>query len=74
MFQDEAEFGRINKPKYCWCEKKTRPSVPCHHIREYRYLYGAVEPETGDNLFWIMPRCNTKYMNFLGKIIAELCR
>ena len=25
MFQDEAGFGRINKPKYCWCEKGTRP-------------------------------------------------
>ena len=23
MFQDEAGFGRINKPKYCWC----RPGV-----------------------------------------------
>ena len=42
MFQDEAGFGRINKPKYCWCEKGNRPSVPCHHIREYRYVYGAV--------------------------------
>ena len=44
MFQDEAGFGRINKPKYCWCAKGVRPSVPCHHIREYRYVYGAVEP------------------------------
>ena len=35
MFQDEAGFGRINRPKYCWCRKGTRPSVPCHHIREY---------------------------------------
>ena len=34
MFQDEAGFGRINKPKYCWGEKGIRPSVPCHHIRE----------------------------------------
>jgi len=47
MFQDEAGFGRINKPKYCWCEKGVRPVVPCHHIREYRYAYGAVEPQTG---------------------------
>lgn len=31
MFQDEAGFGRINKPKYCWCKKGSRPSVPCHH-------------------------------------------
>ena len=32
MFQDEAGFGRINKPKYCWCEKGIRPSVPCLHL------------------------------------------
>ena len=24
MFQDEAGFGRINKPKHCWCEKGMR--------------------------------------------------
>ncbi|MEE0264312.1 MAG: hypothetical protein UD936_01685 [Acutalibacteraceae bacterium] len=26
-------------------------SVPCHHIREYRYAYGAVEPLTGESCF-----------------------
>ena len=39
MFQDEAGFGRISKPKYCWCTKEVRPEVPCHHIREYKYAY-----------------------------------
>lgn len=63
MFQDEAGFGRINKPKSCWCKKKCRPRVPCHHIREYRYAYGAVEPKTGDSFFLIMPYCNTNCMN-----------
>ncbi|MDD6489492.1 MAG: IS630 family transposase [Clostridia bacterium] len=63
MFQDEAGFGRINKPKSCWCEKGIRPTVPCHHIREYRYAYGAVEPETGEGYFLIMPYCNTNCMN-----------
>ncbi len=63
MFQDEAGFGRINKPKYCWCESGVRPSVPCHHIREYRYVYGAVEPLTGESCFLVMPCCNTKCMN-----------
>jgi len=62
MFQDEAGFGRINKPKYCWCYPDLRPTVPCHHIREYRYAYGAVEPLTGDYFFLIMPRCNTDCM------------
>jgi len=72
MFQDEAGFGRINKPKYCWCRKGFRPSVPCHHIREYRYVYGAVEPLTGDSCFLIMPYCNTVCMNvFLEHLSAS---
>ena len=62
MFQDEAGFGRINKPNYCWCEKGIRPCVPYHHIREYRYAYGAVEPITGDSCFLVMPYCNTAYV------------
>ena len=71
MFQDEAGFGRINKPKYCWCEKGTRPSVPCHHIREHRYVYGAVEPLTGDSCFLVMPCCNSGCMNLF---LEELSR
>lgn len=72
MFQDEAGFGRINKPKHCWCRKGVRPSVPCHHIREYRYVYGAVEPLTGDSCFLIMPYCNTVCMNvFLEHLSAS---
>ena len=63
MFQDEAGFGRINKPKYCWCREGLRPSVPCHHIREYRYAYGAVEPVTGESFFLIMPNSDTECMN-----------
>ena len=72
MFQDEAGFGRINKPKMCWCPKGVRPSVPCHHIREYEYLYGAVEPMTGENFFLIMPYCNTECMNiFLDELSKQ---
>jgi len=72
MFADEAGFGRINKPRYCWCPSGFRPSVPCQHIREYRYAYGAVEPLTGENFFLIMPNCNTECMNiFLQKLSEE---
>ena len=71
MFQDEAGFGRINKPKYCWCEKGIRPSVPCHHIREYRYAYGAVEPVTGESFFLVLPYCNSDCMNVFLKRLSE---
>jgi len=66
---DEAGFGRINKPKYCWCPKGFRPTVPCHHIREYRYAYGAVEPLTGESCFLVLPYSNTVCMNVF---LAEL--
>lgn len=72
MFQDEAGFGRINKPKYCWCENGVRPSVPCHHIREYYYTFGAVEPLTGNSFFLVLPRCNSACMNqFLQDLSDE---
>jgi putative transposase len=71
MFQDEAGFGRINKPKYCWCRKGYRPSVPCHHIREYRYAYGAVEPQTGQSFFLVMPYCNTDCMNVFLRELSK---
>jgi len=71
MFQDEAGFGRINKPRYCWCRKEIRPNVPCHHIREYRYAYGAVDPQRGDSFFLVLPYCNTACMNVF---LQELSR
>jgi len=71
MFEDEAGFGRINKPKYCWCYPGIRPVVPCHHIREFRYAYGSVEPLTGDSFFLVLPYSNTEcmntYLNYLSK-------
>ena len=72
MFQDEAGFGRINTPKRCWCPKGIRPSVPCHRIRQYRYAYGAVDPDTGEHFFLVLPWCNTEMMNmFLDELSKQ---
>jgi len=71
MFEDEAGFGRINKPKYCWCFPGHRPTVPCHHIREYRYAYGAVEPLSGESFFIVAPYCNTACMNLFLQLLSE---
>ncbi len=71
MFEDEAGFGRINKPKYCWCNNNIRPSVACHHIREYRYAFGSVDPLTGESFFLVLPNCNTENMNVFLKEVSE---
>lgn len=74
-FQAEAGFGRINQPKYSRCEKGTRPYVSCHHIREYRYVFGAVEPLTGGTCFVVMPYRNTESMNvFLEELFNTFPR
>ena len=75
MFEDEAGFGRISDPAACWAPSGIRPVVCCHHVREYRYAYGAVDPIDGDNFFLIMPHCDTKCMNvFLRELSATYPR
>ena len=45
--------------------------MPCHHIRGYRYAYGAVEPLIGEGYFLVMPYCNTTCMNIFLKQLSE---
>lgn len=63
MYQDEAGFGRISKLGKCWAPGDVRPQVPSHHIREFRYCYGAVDAHTGESFFLIAGACNTAWMN-----------
>jgi len=64
MFEDEAGFGRINTPKRCLCPEGIRPTVPCLHVREYRYAFGAVDPIKGNSHFLVLPRCDTACINY----------
>lgn len=71
MFQDEAGFGRINKPKRCWCGDGVRPVVPCHHVREYVYAYGAVSPMDGELFSLVLPYANTVCMNIFLEHLSK---
>ena len=69
MYQDEAGFGRINKPKACWCGNGLRPVVPCLRVREYVYAYGAISPIDGEMVSLVLPKANTECMNiFLAEV------
>lgn len=71
MFQDEAGFGRINKPKRCWCKKGLRPNVPCHRVREYSYAYAAVSPHDGEMASLVLPYANTACMNIFLQEVSK---
>ena len=59
-----GEFERVNKPKACRFAKGVRTSVPCCHlIQEYRYAYGAVNPQDESNFFLYMLYYNKDCMN-----------
>jgi transposase len=62
MFQDEARFGRINKPRKCWAPKGVRPIVKSQIIRQYTYSYGAFSPKDGDCTLLILPSMTNKAM------------
>jgi putative transposase len=72
MFQDEAIFGRIGKLYRCWAWNGFRPAVIRQKIREYCYLFGAVEPLTGESCFRIISHCDTVCMNvYLKELSAQ---
>ena len=66
-----TESAKIVTIKRCWCPKGQRPSVPCHHIREYRYAFGAVEPLSGESFFLTMPNCDTECTNIFLEKLSE---
>jgi hypothetical protein len=73
MFEDEASFGRISEPSYCWCPSGIRPAVPCQRVREYVYVYGPSDPIDGEFFSIIAPKCKTDWMNvFLLELSKEV--
>ena len=63
MCFDEARFGRITGLRRCWAPFGLRPVIGAQIIREYVYVYGAVDPHTGITFFMILPFVDTACMN-----------
>lgn len=75
FFQDEARMG-LHLPKYRRLTAKgVCPVQPFDPLYEYYWLYGAVEPATGEAHFWEMPAlnadCFSVYLSELSKAYPE---
>jgi hypothetical protein len=69
MFQDEARFGRMVRPKRCWAPAPLRPVVGNGYEREFVYVYGAVSPREQE-LDWRLSReMNTARM---GEFLTQV--
>jgi len=71
MFKDEARFGRISDPRYCWAPKGTRPVAPLQLVREYTYAYAAVSPNDGTLDSLVLPDVNAESMSIFLSIVSE---
>lgn len=71
MCQDEAAVGRISTITSSWCPRGVRAIVPSQHIREYQYIYGAVDPRDGERFFMTAPRCDSQWMSLFLKQLSQ---
>jgi hypothetical protein len=69
MFQDEARFGRMARPRRCWAPLPWRPVMLNGYERQFMYVYGAVSPLQGDLDWMICSEMNTVRM---GEFLAQV--
>jgi transposase len=71
MFQDEARFGRIIDPRSCWAKTPYRPVVNLALVREFKYAYAAVAPQTGRLDFMVAEKMNTENMTLFLRQVSH---
>jgi hypothetical protein len=63
-FQDEARVGQKNKVTRRWAKRGSRPSAPRDQRTRSAWIFGAICPARGVGAGLVLPRCNTKAMQW----------
>jgi len=71
MVCDEAGFGRISSHADCWGPVGERAVVPSQQVREFIYVYGAVDPKDGESFFMSAPKCNSDWTSEFFKDLSK---
>lgn len=72
-FMDEARFGQQGTITKVWAPTGSRPTIVKQTKYEWVYLYGAVEPLTGESSALLARHVNTGTMNaFLNILSSEV--
>jgi transposase len=71
FFQDEARFGRLSDPAYCWAPSGLRPIVSSQIVREFTHVFSAVSPNDGRSFSLILPYADTEAMNIFLQEFSE---
>jgi transposase len=68
---DEARFGQQGTTTRVWAKKGSRPTAVKQTKYEWVYLYGAVEPATGESTALLAPHINTGTMGVFLRMLSE---
>lgn len=69
--QDEMRFGQQGTMTSVWGETNSRPKVVRQTEYEWCYIFGAVNPRSGNSSALVAPSVNTELMNKHLAFIAE---
>ncbi len=69
-FFDEHRIGLKPIIRKVWAKVGERPIAVVKHSYEWLYVYGFVKPQTGETLWYLIPRVNTKWLNLVYQNFA----
>ncbi len=69
-FFDEHRVGLKPILKKVWSRIGQRPTAVVQHRYEWLYVYGFVEPKTGQTFWYLIPRVNIQWMNVVLETFA----
>jgi hypothetical protein len=69
--QDEARIGQQGTLTHVWAPTGSRPTSVKQTEYEWVYIFGTVNPVTGQSSAMITPTVNTEYMNHHLRFISE---
>jgi len=70
-FQDEARVGQQGTLTRIWAERGSRPRAVWQTEYQWGYVFGAVDPLTGQSAALIAPTVNTDLMGHHLRMIAQ---
>lgn len=70
-FFDEHRVGLKPILKKVWSKIGSRPTAIVSYSYEWLYVYGFVKPRTGETLWYLIPRVNTKWLNVVYQQFAQ---
>lgn len=70
-FFDEHRVGLKPIIRKVWSPIGKRPTAIVSHRYEWLYVYGFVKPLTGETLWYLIPRVNTKWLNIVYENFAK---